>query len=112
MFFEHCTAASKEAATFEAAEPGCGIAYGSLLQPKEPVEIICGLPAYFLPRQAPQLADVACRFFDVGGLIALPAVRNGGEIGRVGFDEHSLQWNLSRRVANLLGFREADIARK
>ena len=53
-----------------------------------------------------------CRLLDVRRLVALASVGNGRKVGRVGFDQHVVERDLRRRVANLLRLGKADIPGK
>ena len=61
-----------------------------------------GLLADFLRRKSAQFADLAGHFGHECRLIALAAMGNWSEVGRVGLDEHAVERNDAGGVANVL----------
>ena len=64
----------------------------------------------FLPPGDRAIPHPVRGFEDERRLIALATVRNRRQIGRVGLDQHALQWNFHCGVANLLRLGKSHIA--
>src|SRR5208282_2442594 len=76
------------------------------------VEIPRGLRADLFCGHVAQFADLTGYLPDKRRLVALAAMRNRGQVGRVGFDQHAVERNHLRRVADRLRLGKGDIAGK
>src|SRR5262252_9905908 len=85
------------------------VSFACFIQFEEFVKVLRGSVAHFFKRQIAYLADLPGYFLHVGGLVPLPAVGDWRQIRRIGFDQHAIEGNKLRGVADILRFRESDV---
>ena len=77
---------------------------------EEAVEILGGARADLFGGQVAELADLAGDFGNKRGFVTLAAMRDGREVGRVGLDQHAVEGDDLRGVANGLRLGKRDVA--
>src|SRR5262249_12022847 len=86
--------------------------FGAFRQIEEFVEIGGSPLPHFFKREASQVAYTTRRFYYKRRLVTLATIRHRRKKRTIGFNEHAIERDLLRGVANLLSFGEGHIACK
>src|SRR5580700_10707094 len=94
--------------------PGAGLtcrnfAFSGFSQFEKIVKIPARLLAHFFRCHRSKYAELERSFYHERRLVALAAMRHRRQIWRVRLNQHALQRNLERGLANLLGLREGQV---
>src|SRR5215813_5790392 len=79
---------------------------------KETVEVFSGLRTHLFRRELPQFGNFSGNFHDKGRFIPPAPVGHGSQERRIGFNEHAIQRNVSRNIANPLCLGKGHISRE
>src|SRR5882762_9605919 len=77
---------------------------------EEFVKVVRRLPADLFGGEAAQSGNLAGHLFDISRFVALTTVWDGSQVGRVRFDQHSVERNDRSGIANVLGLGEGYVS--
>src|SRR5687768_2956405 len=82
------------------------------MQTEKPHKVLCRDMGQLVHVDTMHTRQTTSDFDDVSRLVSLPAMRHGRQIRTVGFDQQTVQRDVARDVAQLIGLLESDDPRK
>src|SRR5438552_13628998 len=89
-----------------------GISVNSFADFEKFVKVLRRLRSDLLGRSPAKFANLPCHLFNEGGLIALPAMWDRRQIGRIRFDQHAVERDDPAGLADILRLGKAYVSGK